>query len=72
MSSGGSPHLSTYALDMLELGKLPAGEEQRARAHLAQCPGCTRRLNEAHVSAELFMKGVQKRTLEQLRQRMRQ
>ncbi|HEX5748872.1 MAG TPA: hypothetical protein VFZ09_21710, partial [Archangium sp.] len=42
-----------------------------ARAHLAQCPECTRRLNEAHVSAELFMKGVQKRTLEQLRQRMR-
>ncbi|HEX5751969.1 MAG TPA: hypothetical protein VFZ09_37455 [Archangium sp.] len=72
MSSEESPHLSAYAIDVLELGKLPAGEEQRAREHLAQCPECTRRLEEAHTSAELFTKGVQQRTLEQLRQRMSQ
>jgi anti-sigma factor RsiW len=70
MSSEESPHLSAYALDVLELGGLPPEEERRAREHLTQCAECTKRLAEAHTSAEHFQKVVQRRTLEKLRQRM--
>lgn len=70
MSSEEPSHLSAYALDVLESGGLSPAEEQRARAHLAACVDCTRRLEQAHSSAEHFKSVVKPRTLEQLRQRM--
>lgn len=67
-----SSHLSAYTLDTLELGGLSPEEERHARAHLEHCATCSRRLSDAHTSAEHFQKVVHPRTLEQLRQRMEQ
>ncbi|NVJ03214.1 zf-HC2 domain-containing protein [Myxococcus sp. AM009] len=65
-------HLSGLTLDALLLGGLPDAEEKAARAHLEQCPGCARRLEETHTSTEHFRREVQPRTLEQLRRRLEQ
>ncbi|HLK99189.1 MAG TPA: zf-HC2 domain-containing protein [Myxococcaceae bacterium] len=72
MGSDPQPHLSALTLDALHLGALSAEEESKARAHLAQCPACTRLLTETTSSAEHFKKVIQPRTLEQLRERMQQ
>lgn len=70
MSNETPQHLSSLTLDTLQLGGLSPEAEQEARAHLAQCPRCAQRLSEASTSTEHFVKVVQPRTQEQIRQRM--
>ncbi|HYO69664.1 MAG TPA: zf-HC2 domain-containing protein [Archangium sp.] len=70
MNNEAPRHLSAITLDTLQLGGLSPEAEQETRAHLAQCPKCSQRLSEAFTSTEHFVKVVQPRTAEQLRQRM--
>ncbi|HEX5746789.1 MAG TPA: zf-HC2 domain-containing protein [Archangium sp.] len=70
MSPPPSPHLSTLTLDALHLGGLSPEEERQARAHLAECEDCTRRLTTTSSSALHFQQALQQQTLEQMRARL--
>jgi anti-sigma factor RsiW len=72
MSKDHSPHLSTMTLDELLLGGLSPGDEQQARAHLAECPACSRRMASTTNSANRYREQLTEMTLEELRARLEQ
>jgi hypothetical protein len=65
------PHLSSLALDALDLGQLRGDEEARARAHVETCERCRGDLEIARKAREQFQREVLPRTLPEVLRRQR-
>jgi anti-sigma factor RsiW len=67
--SSAPAHLSSFTLDALALGALPAAEAALAHAHLAGCAACTSQLEAVRASGEEFARSVLPRTLARVHER---
>ncbi|WP_309893830.1 zf-HC2 domain-containing protein [Archangium sp.] len=72
MNQDQSPHLATTTLDELHLGGLSPEEEQQAKAHLAECPACSRRMASTTASADRYREQLNQSTMEEIRRRLEQ
>lgn len=63
MSDSSRPHLSSFTLDTLVLGALPADESALARAHIAACRECGAEMEARTAAGEHFRQHLLSRRL---------